>query len=106
MFMTFNNSTGSAITIQSITVFWNHDKGHETSGDKSLQLTSVTLGSQIWSGTSFGPSQTINPSGTVTIPTGVSTLIFGFDTSYDNPDGTEEILINLAAAGCTFIQAP
>jgi len=104
--MTINNTTVSAITIQNIFVVWNHDKGHQTGIDKSLQLNSVTLGSQIWSGTSTGPNQTINPSGTVTIPTGSSTLIFTFQQSYDNLDGTENILINLSASGCTFIQAP
>ena len=106
MIMTIHNTTGSAITIQSIFVVWNHDKGHQTGLDKSLQLESVTLGSQIWSGSSTGPNEMINPSGTVTIPIGSTTLIFGFQQSYDNLDGTEEILINLLASGCTFIQVP
>ena len=106
MVMTINNSTASVLTIDNIVVFWNHDKGHQTGDDKTLQLNSVTLGTQVWSGSSNGPSVTINPSGTTTIPTGPSTLIFTFHQSYDNLDGTEEILINLLSPGCAFIQAP
>jgi hypothetical protein len=106
MIMTINNTTASALTIQNIVVFWNHDKGHATGLDKTLQLNSVTLGSQIWSGTSNGPNQTISPSGTVTIPTGPSTITFTFNQSYDNLDGTEQILINLSSPGCAFMQAP
>ena len=106
MIMTINNTTGSAITIQNIFVAWNHDKGHQTGADKTIQLKSVTLGNQLWSGTSNGPSITITPSGSTTIPLGSSTLIFTFHQSYDNLDTTERILINLSAPGCTFIQAP
>lgn len=106
LIMTINNGTASALTIDNINVWWNHDKGHQTGIDKTLQLNSVTLGSQIWSGTSNGPNETILPSGTLTIPTGPSTIIFTFHQSYDNLDGTEEILINLLSPGCAFIQAP
>ena len=106
MVMTINNSTASVLTIDNIVVFWNHDKGHATGDDKTLKLNSVTLGSQLWSGTSDGPNQTINPSGATTIPMGISTIIFTFNQSYDNLDTTEKILINLLSPGCSFIQAP
>lgn len=102
--LTITNPVPSPIQIQDIFVVWNHDKGHQTGSDKTLDLTSVSIGSQSWSGSplpSNGPSVTITPSSPLYIPSGSSTLTFTFHQSYDNFDGTEEILINLASPGCT-----
>ncbi|MCI0550327.1 MAG: hypothetical protein L0287_05190 [Anaerolineae bacterium] len=81
-------------------MIWNQDTGHQLGSDKTLKLNSVSLESQFWSGTSNGPSLTIIPSPTTYIPTGTSTITFTFHQSYDNFDGTEQIIINLATNGC------
>jgi hypothetical protein len=101
MTLTITSPVPSPVEIQDIFVMWNSDKGHQTGGDKTLKLQSVSLGGVIWNGTSNGPSVTINPSPAAFIPAGTSTLTFTFNQSYDNFDFTEEILINLAAPGCT-----
>ena len=106
MLMTLNSTAPSAVTISQIFVAWNHDKGHFSGGDKTLKLSSITLGSQVWSGTSNGPSITITPSVTTTIPIGASSIIFTFHQSYDNTDGTEAITIFLSSTGCAPINAP
>ena len=100
MSMTITSPLTVPIQIQDVFVVWNHDKGHQLGFDKTLNLNSVSLGSQFWSGTSNGPSVTITPSPTAYIPTGTSTITFTFHQSYDNFDGTEEILIHLATNGC------
>ena len=100
MRMVITNPLPVPVQIQDVFVVWDHDKGHELGGDKTLQLTSVSLNGTLWGGTSSGPSITIIPSLASYIPTGTSTLIFNFHQSYDNFDGTEEILINLATNGC------
>lgn len=104
MTLTITNPVPSPIEIGDVFVVWNHEKGHQTTGDKTLQLISMVLGSQSVSGSplpSSGPSVTINPSAPFYIPNGTSTIAFVFHQSYDNLDGTEEILINLASPGCT-----
>jgi hypothetical protein len=102
--MTITNPVPSPIQIQDIFVVWNHDKGHQIGTDKTLKLNSVSIGSQSWSGSplpSNGPSVSVAPSSPLYIPSGTSTIIFTFHQSYDNLDGSEEILINLASPGCT-----
>ena len=102
--LSITNPVPSPIQIGDIFVVWNHDKGHQTGGDKTLDLLSVSVGSQSWSGSPLpddGPSVTITPTSPFYIPSGASTLIFTFHQSYDNLDGTEEILINLSSPGCT-----
>lgn len=104
MTLTITNPVASPIQIQNVFVVWNHEKGHQTTGDKTLRLTSMVLGSQSSSSSplpSTGPSVTITPSSSMYIPNGTSTLTFVFHQSYDNFDGTEEILINLSSPGCT-----
>jgi hypothetical protein len=104
MTLTITNPVPSPIQIGDIFVVWNHDKGHQTGGDKTLNLLSVSVGSQSWSGSPLpndGPSVTINASSPLYIPSGSSILTFTFHQSYDNLDGSEEILINLASPGCT-----
>jgi hypothetical protein len=106
MLMTLNSTAPSPVTISQIFVAWNHDKGHFSGGDKTLRLSSITLGTQVWSGISNGPSITITPSVTTTIPIGASSIIFTFHQSYDNTDGTEAITIFLSSTGCAPINAP
>jgi hypothetical protein len=104
MTLSITNPVPSPIQIGDVFVVWNHDKGHQTGADKTLDLLSVSVGSQSWSGSPLpndGPSVTISPSSPFYIPSGVSVMTFTFNQSYDNPDGTEEILINLASPGCT-----
>ena len=104
MTLSITNPVPSPIQIQDIFVVWNHDKGHKIGSDKTLQLTSISVGSQSWSGSplpSDGPSVTITPSSPLYIPSGASTLTFTFHQTYDNLDSSEEILINLASPGCT-----
>ena len=101
MRLNLSSSVPAAVNIQDIFVVWNHDKGHQTGDDKTLELNSISLVSQLWNGTSTGPSVTVNPTGPATIPIGLSTIIFTFNQSYDNLDGSEEILINLSTPGCT-----
>ena len=107
MTLTITNPVPSPIQIQDIFVVWNHEKGHQTTGDKTLRLSSIVLGSQSWTSSplpSNGPSVSIpssSPPLPIFIPNGTSTISFNFHQSYDNLDGTEEILINLWSAGCT-----
>ena len=104
MSMTITNPLGVPIQIQDITVWWNHDKGNQGGGtppDRPLVLVSVSWEDPIWTGTSPGPSITVVPSPTTYIQPGTSTLTFTFNQSYDKEDRSEEILINLAANGCT-----
>jgi len=108
MTLTINSPVTTPVTIQDVFVVWNNDKGHLAGSDKTLRLQSVSLGGQFWSGNSSAASITIIPSPSASIPNGTSTITFTFHQSYDNPDGTERILINLSTPGCTLfpIQAP
>ena len=100
MSMVITNPLAIPIQIQDVFVVWNHDKGHLAGADKTLNLTSVSLAGNIWSGASNGPSLTITPTPTAYIPTGTSTITFTFHQSYDFFDGSEQIFINLATNGC------
>lgn len=103
MTVTINNPLPVALEISDITVQWNHDKGHQTGGDKSLILQSVSLGSTVfWTGPNIGPFVTppIVPNPATSIPTGTSTMTFTFQQSYDNWDNTEYVLINFVNPGC------
>ena len=82
---------------------WNHDKGHQSGGDKTLRLTRITLaGVTIWMGNASGPSITLAyvPSAGITLPVGSSTIVFTFHQSYDNEDGTERITMQFTNNGC------
>ena len=98
--MTITNPNPYTITVLDVFVKWNSDKGHQTTDDKTLRLLNASLGGQFWSGNNPGPSASLNPVGQATIPTGSTTLVFTFHQSYDRPDNTEEILVNLANPGC------
>jgi hypothetical protein len=87
MSLTLNNPLPVPVQVSSIFVIWNHDYGHQTGGDKSLRLISVLWESNIWSGSSLGPSQSIIPSTTSLLDPGSSTLTFTFHQSYDNWEG-------------------
>ena len=97
--MTINNPTGHQLLISSVESHWNHDRGHQTGGDKTLRLQSVTLGSSLFTGNVYASSYTVTPTNKY-IPTGTSTITFTYHQSYDNPEGTDRIIIYLATNGC------
>lgn len=101
MNMVINNPTGASLQINDVTVQWNHDKGHQTGSDKTLQLIQASLGGVVfWTGTDDGSTHTIIPFPTTYIPPGNSTITFTFHQSYDNWDTTEYISITLSSPGC------
>jgi hypothetical protein len=109
MSMTITSPLTAQVQVQDIFVVWNHDRGHQQGGDKTLKLISVAWEPPIWTGPpSNGPSITIVPSPTTYVQPGTSTLTFTFHQSYDNWNSAspstgspEEILINLVPSGCT-----
>lgn len=102
--MTINNPLSSSLQISSVTIQWNHDKGHNLGTDKSLILKNVSLNNNVfWTGNDIGPSTVppIVPSPTTSIPAkSTSTIAFTFHQSYDNWDNTEYVTIDLANPGC------
>ena len=99
MSMTITNPYPFTITMSDITVTWNDDKGHSQGNKKlSLQRTDVGLVT-IWTGSTFNQSTFTIPT-FATVPPGTTTISFYFDQTYDNPDGTEHIYINLKTPGC------
>ncbi|MEW6404066.1 MAG: TadE/TadG family type IV pilus assembly protein [Chloroflexota bacterium] len=97
--MSITNNTGTPLTASQVTVSWNHNDGHQTGGDKTLRLRTVSVGSSTWSGDAYYPSYTVTPY-TPTIPIGPSTITFTFHQSYDNLDYTERVLILISNNGC------
>jgi hypothetical protein len=109
MSMTITNPHDT-ITVLNVQVTWNHDTGG-TGNPKTLALKSAFLGSTFWTWTGSGsgapgPSYTIIPSTTLTIPGNNQTSIitFTFDKNYQTTDGTESIVINLSTPGCESYQ--
>ncbi len=108
MVLSITNPYNWPLTLGDGNVTWNHDKGSNKS-DKTLKLLSATVGgTTLWVANpnpSIGPSQPwITPA---TIPANATvTIVFTFDQSYDNWDGTESVLINVTTPGCNnvFIQ--
>ena len=102
MTLTIQNPNNWPLTIADLFVVWDHDKGHQTGTDKTLQLQSVSLGAnQFWTGNEDGPSLSIDPNGALIIPAnGTVTLTFTFHQTYDRSDGSEEVNINLSTPGC------
>jgi hypothetical protein len=100
MSMTITNPYPFPITMQDLTVTWNHDKGHQTGSDKSLWLEQVTVNSTpIWTGNVNQVAYNIPT--TAIIPAGSTvTITFTFDKSYDKTDGMEKLHINLSTPGC------
>lgn len=108
MSLNVTNSHVAPLQISVANVQWNHDKGHQTGGDKTLVMESVSLGGIIWIGSQAGPSYPVTPTSPGIFPAGsTSTLTFTFHQSYDNWDNTESVTINLATPGCegvVFVQ--
>ena len=105
MRLSITNPYSYPILIGNVFVVWNNDSGHQEGTDKTLRLTSASIGGvTFWNGNVVGPSVTISPTipGTGSIPPGPSEIIFYFHQTYDNPDKalSEEILINLGSNGC------
>lgn len=100
--MTINNPLSVPLQIGSVTLTWNHDKGHQTGDDKTLRLQFVNLnGSVFWSGNELGPTTNpIVPNPATTIPVGTSTITFTFHQIFDRWDNTEVVTINLSTPGC------
>lgn len=94
------NNSGYTLTTANIYVEWNHDKGHDGGNDPNLHLKKILFANQAWDGDLFMPSTYIAGYYPF-IPTGESIIQFFFDQSYDNPDGTERIIINIGTPGCT-----
>lgn len=101
MIMTINNSLSAFLEISNVTVTWNHDRGHQTGGDKSLILQSASLaGVTFWTGSQTGPTVTLTPTTPAFIPPGTSTIAFTFHQVFDRWDNTEQVTINLSTPGC------
>lgn len=102
--MDINNPTGVPLEILDLTVFWNHDGGHQNGSDKTLRLRQVDIISAsgtetIWIGNVYSTSYNIIGDGLL-LPTGPSTIVFTFHQTYQNIEGSERIFINLATNGC------
>ena len=105
MKLSINNPHPYPIAIGDVFVVWNNDTGHQTGTDKTLTLTSASIGATtFWTGSVSSPTTSISPNipGTGLIPPGPTEIIFYFHQTYDNPDKalSEEILINFASNGC------
>jgi hypothetical protein len=99
MSMTISNPYPFSIVMQDVTVTWNDDKGNNV-GNKQLYLTQAIVGSTvIWTG-QINNAATYTIPTTAIIPSGTTTITFGFQDTYDNRDGTERIYINLLTPGC------
>jgi Flp pilus assembly protein TadG len=105
MYMTITNPYAYPLATGGGSVTWNSDKGNNT-GDKHLYLMSVALnGSPIWNSGPTKPNVDTQPFTTpAVIPANSTvTIVFTFDQSYDNLDGTESIFFNLSTPGCEGI---
>jgi Flp pilus assembly protein TadG len=103
MYLNIPNANGYPVTIGSIYVAWNYDKGHIGS-NSNLKLMNVTINSTtIWSSATgiHQPSYTITSfSNPAVIPaSGTSKLTFTFDQSYNRQSG-EQIQFQLSTPGC------
>ncbi len=99
MSITINNPYAFPLMMNDLTVTWNDDKGH-TVGNKTLKLQKVTIGGvTIWTGNTINQYRLTIPT-TATLASGNTIISFSFDQTYDNRDGTEDILIHWATPGC------
>ncbi len=102
--MSLNIPNGNVypVTISSIYVAWNYDKGHIGS-NSNLKLMSAKLNSTtIWQVTTgiHQPNYTIPLATSVVIPaSGTSQLTFTFDQTYNRQSG-EQIQIQFSTPGC------
>src|SRR6266498_195839 len=101
MTMTVTNPFPFTLTMSNATVTWNDDKGHKTGSDKTLKLVAAWVnGAPFWTGTTSTGVSTITLGGPASFPPGTSTITFTFDKSYDNPETTDNIVINWLTPGC------
>lgn len=105
MAMTIMNPHAPA-TVASVRVRWNTVAGSPS--PNALALKSASLDGLFWTGTDTSGDLTITPSNVIVqgykIP---STIIFTFDDSYANQNGSESITITLAGSCAgTTIQSP
>jgi hypothetical protein len=101
MRVTINNSNPYAftLTIKDLTVTWNSDKGHSV-GNKTLDLLKITVGATtIWTGPTIN-QYTLTVLTNAKLPPGNTVITFYFSQTYDNRDGTENVLINWLTPGC------
>ena len=104
MSMTITNSTGSALAIQAIYVYWNDMTGHSAGPDYTVDLLSTSIGgTTIWS-TSPGVHSSFFavPFTSASLSTGTSTIAFTFDQSYTYQNGSERIYIMFWTNGCQY----
>ncbi len=99
MKMEVYNNTGFTLHTAQIYLEWNHDTGHRSGNDPSLNLQQVLFASQLWEGDVHGPSAYI-PAFYPVIPMGTSLIEFRFHQNYEAQDGTERIIINISTPGC------
>jgi hypothetical protein len=102
MTLTITNPNAWPISMQNMFLVWDHDRGHQSGNDKTLNLQSASIGgTPFWTGDLAGPSATLTPTAPLTIPPGGTiTIVFTFDQTYDRSDGSEEVLVNLSTPGC------
>ena len=99
MSMTITNPNPYPLVVQDIHVVWNATTG--APGDEPLKLQSITLADVFWTVNDSSGNITITPVVTVTIPeNATSSINFTFDKAYQNPNGSESIVINLSTPGC------
>jgi hypothetical protein len=101
----------ASMTVASIQVTWNHDLGGQgggQSGGSPLALKSASFAGSLWNWnpTIAGPTYTLTPTSTVTLPGNNqnSLLVFTFDKNYQNTDGTEQIILTLSSPECGTFQ--
>jgi Flp pilus assembly protein TadG len=105
MFMTITNPYNYDLATGAGSVTWNSDKGNN-SNNKHLYLLNATLnGTTIWNSGPTAPNVDTVP---FTLPAvlpknATVSIIFTFDGTYDNTDGTESIFFNITTSGCNGI---
>jgi len=104
MSMTITNPYEFPVTVQDIEMTWNAASG--ATGNGTLTLNSASLGSIFWVVNNSSGDFTITPTATLDLPgnNAISTITFTFDDDYQNPNGSESIVINLSTPGCESSQ--
>jgi Flp pilus assembly protein TadG len=99
MSMMITNPNPYSLTVQDIHVVWNAATGGP--GGEPLTLQSITLAGVFWTVNDSSGNITIIPVVTVTIPeNATTTIIFTFNNVYQNPNGSESLVIDLSTPGC------
>lgn len=99
MEMEITNNTEHVLATAQIYIEWNHDTGHNDPNAPALHLKSIALDDQAVSIDIHAPSAYIDGFYPL-IPTGESRILFMFDQSYDEPDGTERVIVTISTPGC------